>query len=361
MLWVGGNKISKPGDVPVNAAATKPYIADGNVRDFHDWDEARAFAAGNTDYIGNLVGPTEPGTWMRFSPPAVHPPVGLNVVGETHNYLPLVQTVAAVRARSFIYEQFATDALPANSAFRAAYLVENTALLQAFNVNLGSDLTLVGGESLLPKIADTVAELVPYFNKTEDMTDMTSGGNRWLGKPDQRYVKIGWGWAKDLAAGPTATAAEAALAHAVNTHRAILDQFITGLPVDGFLGDPLMLPANDDKYAPLLALCQAYVPVMIERAHNDQALTGQERQALQTMPTGTVDEQQDMFALWRNLYFAKATADAAARNVRYAGMGDAHRKWLEQNNRVPASAHVYQVTAVGLQAFIDHTTALRNS
>ena len=279
---------------------------------------------------------------------------------ETHNYLPLVQTAAAVRARSFIYEQFATDALPANSAFRAAYLVENTALLQAFGVDLGTDLTLVGGESLLPKIADTVAGLVPYFNGTKDMTNMTSGGNRWLGKPDQRYVKIGWGWAKDLASHPTATVAEAALAQAVNTP-AILDPFITGLPVDGFLGDPLVLHANADKYQPLLALCQAYVPVMIERAHNDLALTGQERQDLQALPTGTVPEQQEMFGLRRNLHFAKATANAAARNVRYAGMDDYHRKWLEQHNRVPVNAHVYRVTRKQFEAVVDYTNKLRTS
>jgi hypothetical protein len=355
MLWVGGNKISKPDDVPVNAAATKPYVTGGAVRDFRDWDEARAFAANNTDYIGNLPGPGEPGTWVRFHQ------AGLNIIGEWHNYVPLVQTAAAVRARSFIYEQFAADALPADSAFKAAYLVENTALLQAFGVDLGSNLTLVGGESLLPKIADTVAELVPYFNRTAPMTDMTSGGNRWLGKPDQRYVKIGWGWAKDLASHPTATVAEAALAQAVNAHRAILDPFITGLPVDGYLGDPLVLHANDDKYQPLLALCQAYVPVMIERAHNDQALTGQERQALQALPTGTVGQQQEMFGLWRNLYFAKATADAAARNVRYAGMGDAHRKWLEQRNRVPANAQVYRFSPKRFKAVVDYTEKLRNS
>jgi hypothetical protein len=355
MLWVGGNKISRPEDVPANAGATKPYVGDGLVRDFVSWDEARAYAADNTDYIGNLPGPGEPGTWLRFEQ------AGFNIVGEWHNYVPLVETVTAVKAHSFIYEQFATDALPANSAFRAAYLVENTVLLQRFGVGLNGNLALVGGESLLPKIADTVAELVPYFSKTAPMTDMTSGGNRWLGKPDQRYIKIGWGWAKDLANGPGATVAETALVQVVNARRAILDPFITGLPVDGYLGDPLVLPENDDKYQPLLALCQACVPVMFERAYNDQALTPQERQELQAMPTGTPDEQQKMFGLWRNLYFAKATADAAARNVRYAGMGTAHRKWLVQHNRVPAGAHMYRFSPNKFKAIIAYTEKLRNS
>jgi hypothetical protein len=353
MLWVDNHKISQP-DLPLNAGTLAPYVGDDEVRAFRGWDEALAFAAGTTDYIGNLPGPTEPGTWVRYSP------AGLNIVGEDHTYLPLEQTVRAVRSRSFIYEQFATDTLPADSEFKKAYLVENTALLGKFGVDLATDLTLVGGESLFPKIADTVAELVPFFNKMEDMAKMTSGPGRHWGKADQRYIKIGWGWAKDLV-GHANTHAETGLVQAVTSHHGILDPFITGLPVDGFLGDPLVQNSHADKYTPLLELCQAYVPVMMERAYSDPGITPDERHLLTGMPTGTGSERQKMFALWRNLYFAKATEKAAVRGVRYAGMGDAHRKWLEKKNRIPNNAHIYVVTPEHFKVVVDYTDKLRSS
>jgi hypothetical protein len=352
MLWVGEGKIRKD-DVPDLYAATKPYAEDDLVRDFASWEEALAFAAGTTDYIGNLPGPVEPGIWVRFDS------TGLNIIGEEHDYVSLEQTTAAVRSRSFIYEQFATDTLPPDSEFKKAYLIENTDLLGKFGVALNSDLTLVGGESLLPKIADTVAELVPYFDKTADMADMTSADDGYLGQPDQRYLKIGWGWAKDLVGNAT-TDAENALVQAVSTHHGILDPFITNLPVDGFLGDPLIEEEHEDKYEPLLELCQAYVPVMMERAHNDPGITVPEQQLLKEMPTDTVEEQQEMFGLWRNLYFAKATEKAAERGVRYAGMGDYHREWLEGNDRVPDNARTYIVTRMYFKTAIEHTDMLRH-
>jgi len=352
MLWVGEAKISKKEDVPKLYAATEPFIADDVVRAFIDWAEALAFATETTDYIGNLPGPAALGTWVRFDK------TFLNIIGEEHDYVSLEQTTAAVRTRSFIYEQFATDILLEGSAFRAAYLTENTALLEKFGVVLDSDLTLVGGESLFPKIADTVAELVPYFDEKADMQDMTSVDDNYLGQPDQRYLKIGWAWAKDLV-GNTVTEAEKALALAVTTYTGILDSFITSLPVDGFLGDPLIEEEHGDKYAPLLALCQAYVPVMIERACGDLGITEGERLCLSEMRTETVKEQQDMFGLWRNLYFAKATEKAAERGVRYAGMGDYHREWLMDNDRVPDNAHTYNVSRTNFINVIKLTDTLR--
>jgi hypothetical protein len=353
MLWVGEIKIGKEDDVPDLYAEVKPFIADNVVRDFIDWEEALAFATETTDYIGNLPGPAAPGTWVRFDK------TFLNIIGEEHDYLSLEQTTAAVRTSSFIYEQFATDDLLPGSAFKAAYLIENTELLEKFGVALNSDLTLVGGESLFPKIADTVAELVPFFDGTTDMQYLTSDDDNYLGQPDQRYLKIGWAWAKDLV-DKAGTEAEEALALAVTTHAEILDPFITTLEVDGFLGDPLVEDEHKDKYGPLLALCQAYVPVMIERAYSDPGITKAEQLLLSTMPTDTVEHQQDMFGLWRNLYFAKATETAAGRGVRYAGMGDFHREWLEENERVPENARTYNVTRTYLRNFIELTDTLRD-
>lgn len=131
MLWVDNHKINKPYllDLPINAAALVSFVEDDVVRAFLGWEEALAFAAATTDHIGNLPGPAELGTWVRFHP------TGLNIVGEDHSYLPLEQTVRAVRSRSFIYEQFATETLPADSEFKKAYLIENTVLLGKFGVD----------------------------------------------------------------------------------------------------------------------------------------------------------------------------------------------------------------------------------
>jgi hypothetical protein len=354
MLFINGLKFLTA-QVPNDSPTTVPFTQDNVVRDFHDWPEARAYAVPNTDYIGNLLpASTEPGTWVRFSN------VGLNIVGEQHDYVTLNQITAAVRSNSFVYEQFATDTLTPGSHFRAAYLVENNALLQAYGVNLNGNLAAVGGESLLPKIAYVIVSLVPYFNGTTPLQGLTSGNGRYSGKPFQRYLKIGWAWAKDLAANPV-TVNDNALAQAVNNHTNALDGFITGLVADHFLGDALVQNVNANKIQPLLAVCQAFLPVLIERAHGDPGITLLERQALAQMPIGTLQQQFAMFGLWRNLYFASATANAAAQGVRYAGMGDNHRLWLIQNNRVPPNAHLHSVTPTNFQAVVNRTNVLQNS
>lgn len=353
MLWVDKHKIGKLG-VPSNASAVLPWVEDAVVRDFKTWDEARAYEAGTTQHIGNLPGPAEPGVWVRFDPD------NMNIVGEDHTYVNMEQIAKAVRTTSFVYEPFATDALAEGGEFKKAYLVENKARLEGFGVDLSGDLTLVGGEALLPKIADTVAELIPFFDKTEDMTQMCSGNDRYWGQPDQRYVKIGWGWAKDLV-GKQKTAAEKKLVEVVQEVDGVLNAFITGLPVNGFLGDPLVSGHHDDKYAPLLKLCTAYVPVMIERAHTDTGILEADRLTLAHMPLSNLKEKLAMFALWRNFHFAKATADAAARRVRYAGMGNHHRKWLIQEGRVPARTVEVCVTKKYFKPVVEHTNTLRTS
>lgn len=353
MLFISGHKFGT-GQVPGDSPTTVCFTQDNVVRDFASWAEARAFAAQVSDYIGNLRDDSAvPGTWVRFSV------ASLNIVGEEHDYVTLDQTISAVRSRSFIDEQFATDDLPPGSEFRNAYVADSTARLGRFGVDVNSNLALVGGESLFPKIAFALACLIPYLAKTKPMTELTSG--EWPGKPYQRYLKIGWGWAKDLTAGHPGTDAQTTLVQKVNAHSAILSPFIAGLPVDGFLGDALVQDTNADKYQPLRELCQAYLPVLIERAYGDTGITEQERQTLAGMPAGTVEDQQAMFGLWRNLHFAKTVADAAARGVRYAGMGDLHRQWLEQKNRVPANTRTYDVTRAGFATFVNRTAALRNS
>lgn len=353
MLWVDKRRIGKL-DVPSEAAGTLPWVEDAVVRDFATWDEARAYEARTTQHIGNLPGPAEPGVWVRFDDRR------LNIVGEDHTYVDMEQIAAAVRTRSLVYEPFGTDEMLVGGELKKLYLEENKARLEGFGIDLGEDLRPYGGESLLPKIADTVAELIPYFAGTSPMIDMTSGGGRYLGKPDQRYLRLGWGWAKDLV-GRHGTAAEKTLTDVVQAVNDLIDPFIAGLPVEGFLGDPLMSGHHDDKYEPLHRLCVAYVPVMIERAHTDGDIPEADRSTLRGMEIDDPEDLQEMFALWRNFYFAKATADAAARRVKYAGMGNTHRKWLIQEGRVPDQSVTVAVTRKYFKPVVEHTDTLRTS
>ncbi|GIG68731.1 hypothetical protein [Phytomonospora endophytica] len=353
MLFVNNVKI-----LPGNANNTHPLTTnhpnDTVVRDYLDWQEAFDHADGHTDHVGNL-GPHAfwPGVWLRFSRN------GLNILGEDHTEVDLEQVIPALGITSFTYEQFSADVLAPGSFLRAAYLVENNAILTRMGVNLAGNLQTVGGESLYPKIADTMAELDPYFDHDADfpMLNMCSGGGRYLGQPDQRYLKIGWAHARDIAAAPV-TAKEQALALVVNQTTALLDPYIAGLPVDGYLGDTLVQAAHADKYAPLLALARAYVDVMLDRAVNDPALGNNEKADLAALPQDEWWEQKRLFARWRNYHFAVVVAQAAGNGVRYAGMGDYHRRWLLKKNLIPPNTHAYDLSYLRFAVTVRNTRIL---
>lgn len=346
MLRVDRQQITAQ-QVPTGDVALAPFAVDALARDFASWQEARDYVATprRTDYVGNLTGSPRAGAWLRFAP------AGLNIVGETHTFVPLEYTTAAVGPAPFIYEPFSTDTLVEGSNFKAAYLTENRARLTTFGVDLGSDLTRVGGESLHPKIAFVFARLAPLL-AADDMTALKSGNGGYLGQPVQRYVKIGWAWARDLDSKVGKSKAERDLVEVVNVHGVYLDSFITGLDVDGFLGDELGKEQNARLRGPLRDLCDVYLPVMIEMAHSDPGITLAERQRLTLMPTDSLDQQCTMFALWRNLYFANAVDNAAQRNVRYAGMGDLHREWLVATGRVPNGAHHFSLSEAAFNATV---------
>lgn len=358
MLFVDNVKVASS-----DARNTHPQAVnfpdDTVVRDYLDWQELADHVGGTTDHVGNL-GPTAfwPGVWLRFRKE------GLNILGEDHTEVDLEQVIPALGITSFTYEQFSSDDLPGGSFIRAAYLTENTAALARMGVNLAGNLREVGGESLYPKIADTMAELDPYLDAhpAYPMLDLCSGGDRYLGQPDQRYLKIGWAHAKDIAAAPV-TAKEKTLAHLVNDHNtmALLDPYITGLRVDGFLGDTLRLNQHQNKHAPLLAITRAYVAVMLSRALGDPALTTDQKTELADLPQDTWDEHQELFALWRNFHFAHVVAKAAGRGVRYAGMGDAHRAWLTANDLLPDEARGYDLSYPRFAVTVRNTRILRQS
>lgn len=346
MLKVNRQQITTD-QVPAGDVALKPFATDGLTRDFASWQEARDYVATprRTDYVGNLSGSPRAGTWLRFAP------TGLNIVGETHPFVPLEHTVAAVGPAPFIYETFSSDPMVEGSNLKAAYLIENRARLAAFGVDLAGDLTRVGAESSYPKIAYGFGRLAPLL-AANNMTPLTSGNGRYLGQPVQRYVKIGWAWTKDLDRKVGKSKAERDLVEVVNVHGVYLDSFITGLQVDGFLGDELGKAQNARLRGPLRDLCDVGLPVIIEMAHSDPGITLADRQRLQQMPTDTLDNQCKMFSLWRNLYFANAVHNAAQRNVRYAGMGDKHREWLEDEKRVPNGAHLFNLSREGFNATV---------
>ena len=81
-----------------------------------------------------------------------------------------------------------------------------------------------------------------------------------------------------------------------------------------------------------------------------------ERQALGGMPKGSSADQMAAFGKWRNFHFSHAVRDAAAKGVRYAGMGLEHLKYLRAEGLPPKSAD-YDMVAKNL---IDFETLTKN-
>lgn len=350
MIWIGNSKVKPTDHQPDQRFAAR--VADNVVRDYLDWNEATEHLNDRTDYIGNIVGPNENGVWVRFHT------AGMNILGETHTYVKFNHIAAGIHPRTFVYEQFACDTMPNNSEIRLAYIAENNALLNGLGIANSPTLHDYGAESLLPKIADTMSELVNVFSGAWPLSVLCSPN--YLGIPDQRYLKIGWGHCKDIRTAGAATLHEIALVNAVTTHHDLLNPFITQLQVDGYLGDAIRDHENT-YYAPLLAVCSTYEQVLLDRALADQLLTQDERDELGHMPTATADERQKIFALWRNYYFTHVITAAAQRGVRYAGIGYAHLEYLERNNLMPANSHPHDIRRHGLAAAVTHTQNLRDA
>ncbi|HEY1179047.1 MAG TPA: hypothetical protein VGF17_23075, partial [Phytomonospora sp.] len=189
-VFVGGARVRA--NDPRLTPATTAWAGDALVRDYHDLAELNAHAAGTTDYIGNLPGPASTGTWVRF------PRHGFNILGEDHTLVSLDQVAPAVGSTNFTYEPFSSDRIPAGSRMGAAYEAENAAHFATFGVAATRDKRRYGGESLYPKMAFAMNLLVPYFNGSSPLADLHAGN--YVGQPAQRYLKISWGFAKDVVA-----------------------------------------------------------------------------------------------------------------------------------------------------------------
>ena len=353
--FVSGTQV--PHDDATLDPAMRAFASDHLVRDYTDRAEFQAHAARTTDYIGNLPGPASTGTWVRFSR------TGTNLLGENHTEVTLEHVVRAVGTTSFVYEPFSVDVMPPGSQMRRAYETENTQRFQALGVAGAADKRRFGGESLFPKMGYGLNLLIPYLTGAGNLGPIQTGG--YVGQPAQRYLKIAWGHAKDVAAKeaqrrmpwPRPSRELRALAREFNASRAALDGFITGLPVDGYLGDALATPAGQPLLPALLSFCQVFVAAMLARTSTDSGITRRERRALGRMPRAGQDEKEEVFGRWRNLHFAHATAAAAGRGVRYAGMGRLHLDYLRAQG-LPPNSHPYDMTGADLARFESRTLAL---
>ncbi|MGH3797052.1 MAG: hypothetical protein ACRDSP_19435 [Pseudonocardiaceae bacterium] len=354
LAFVAGTRV--PADDPTLNPAMQAFAADPLVRNYTDRAEFQAHAAGTTNYLGNLPGPSA-GTWVRFSP------TGTNLLGENHTQVTLEHVVGAVGTTSFVYEPFSVDVMPAGSQMRTAYETENAQRFQAFGVAHVADKQQFGGESLFPKMGYGLNLLLPYLAGAGNLDPIKSGG--YTGQPVQRYLKIAWGHTKDVAAQlagrrfpwPRPSRELRALVREYQASRAVLDGFITGLPVDGYLGDALDTPVGLPLVPALRTFCEAFVAVMLARTTSDTGLTRRERRRLGRMPRAGHDEKEAVFEDWRNLHFAHATAAAAQRGVRYVGMGRLHLDYLRAQG-LPPNSHPYDMTGNVLARFETETRRL---
>jgi hypothetical protein len=348
--WVGAKQVM-PTEQGLDANM-KALAGDNLVHSYFGQSEFADHAAGKTDYLGNLPdSSTSPGTWVRFSRK------GTNLLGENHEQVTLEQVAPAVGSTSFIFEPFSTDVLTPGSAMEAAYDLETKDRYADFGVVGVADKRQFGAESLYPKMGFALTLLLPYFTgENSELDGLKAGG--YVGKPTQRYLRIAWAHAKDVAdevaqlkaAKKVVPSQQKKLAKAFESTKANLDAFITALPVTGYLGDALDTQEGKAKLPALAKFTKAFIAAMLARIDSDTELTKEERKKLRKMDKDTLGEQSDVLDEWRNLHFMHALADAVARGVRYAGMGRNHLVYLEDKG-LPAGSHAWDMVGQDIADF----------
>ena len=101
------------------------------------------------------------GTWMRFNP------AGINLLGEDHTLVTLLDVLPRVGSQSFIYEPFSSDNLADGTAMKATYEAENQDKFAEAGVDGVADKQQFGAESLYPKMGYGMTLALPYFSGTE--------------------------------------------------------------------------------------------------------------------------------------------------------------------------------------------------
>ncbi len=353
LAFVGGTQATNTAGV---SPAKQAMVSDDVVRDYTDDAEFTKHAARSTDYLGNLTD----GTWLRFSP------TGINLLGENHTLVRAEDTVPAVNSKSFIYEPFSVDDMSKSPEMKAAYEKENAERFKTFGVDGVADKQQFGEESLYPKLGYNMVLALPYFTKARSLDELKPAG--YVGQPIQRYLKISWGMTADaetkVAADRLAkTPVEPKFGKMADTHTALkaeLGPFITALPLEGFLGDELTKPGNDKLLPSLAKYATAVENAMIELAATDPSsrLDQKTRDRLAKKGAKDEDEKEKIFSEWRDFKFEDSVADATAKGVRYAGMGQNHLKHLIAKG-LTADQHPYKMADVDLAKFQADTVALK--
>ncbi len=120
-------------------------------------------------------------------------------------------------------------------------------------------------------------EFLPYFSGAGKLDDLKAGA--YVGQPAQRYLKIAWGHGKDVAGDVSKLKATkmavpvvlGSLEAAFQATKGDLDAFITGLPVDGYLGDVLDTPSGKKLLPALAKFCTALVSAWMLSAEAGEA------------------------------------------------------------------------------------------
>ena len=357
--FIAGTQVRKTD--PVATGAVAALVTDDRVRDYVSADELKRHAAGQTDYLGNLADPAQ--TWVRFSP------TGINVLGEMHDTDESFDRVApAIGAKSFIHEGISTDQLAAGSHAKQEYDAGNADRFKKLGIDQQKDKTQFGAESLLPKIGYVMTRLLPYLQGTDvDQLATVSGG--YEGTIGQHFLKLGWAFGKDVRIQVAMMGAAMllppprleALGEVVDKLRGVLDPFITALPEPGNLGEALAKPGNHKLLRPLAQFAQAFIDAMIEQAIGDPSsrMSAAQKKKFEGGKT-TKDENSKLFTDWRNFEIEDAVNAAAARGVRYAGMG-AHHLYYLRKATLPSNAHTFDMSGSDAAKFEEATLKLKDT
>lgn len=338
----------------------RSYAGDEGFRNYHDMEEFRDHAAGQTDYIGNVFSGPFTGLWVRF------PQQGLNILGENHQQLTLKDLMPAVGSTNFIGERFASEDMHMfeSPEFQSTYLDLTQEEFEHMGIDQDPDKQQYGGESLLIKTGYVLHHALPYF-QPDGMDMLRLEG--YFGKPLQHYLLIAWAWSKDnldriiqmQSLGQEVMPEKEVLAE---IHRLIaphLEPFLNTLSPDDYLENSLGLPDNV-PIIPLLrefagAFSQMTLRMMIE--DTDSGLSHKQRDKLD-FNRATPDQTSQAYQDVRNHSMYKLVTQAAANGVRYAGYGSNHLTYI-MTQGLPANSQGIFINGSGLQRIIELNRMIR--
>ncbi|MCG8455915.1 MAG: hypothetical protein MI919_06495, partial [Holophagales bacterium] len=136
-------------------------VGDEIVRGFESVEELHQFSQGKTDYIGTVAEKDD--LWVRFAPE------GLNILGETHGFLPMRYITDAVGSKNFIHEAFTAVEDLGFPMPRTQNTVDEIAMIRhlEFGTEKEPDKGRFAAESFLPKMGFAINRLERYLPKYE--------------------------------------------------------------------------------------------------------------------------------------------------------------------------------------------------